>query len=440
MPEYAFTDTDTVSGPCYTSVVPSPNGWYLYYLAAFPGNEKILDFLCSVCLAESEDGFNWTKVALNKERKSGFPQVIYPGRPVAMCNCVYYDPYDDEPKRRYKMTDISGIKGNKSKDPFCGLLYSENGIDFEFDEKNPWLRKESDSGNNIIYNIHTKKYQIMHRRHLTERLVYCTESSDLKIWSKPRIIFHPSPIDPSMMQFYGMRQIHYGEMYLGFLWRYQTIDEADPGKMVGKVETELVYSYDGACWQRTYKPFLECMDLGEIGSSSIYGSSMVEINGELIIYAMVTNQEHYFYKEDKTKITRNHVLAGKLRKDGFVSLRSGINAGELITDILYLRDNKLSLNVRAPQGVVKVQICDFLCRPLPGYSYEECEPIQGDFVDISPKWKSKSDLSDAIKMVRNHDFPGRARIAVRLEQAEIFSISGDFGVAFHSNAPGEDTF
>jgi len=441
LPECAFSDEDPVSGTNYFSVSPQPeHGYFLHYLACFPGESLILDFLGAVCLAESEDGLNWRKATFDPPRKENYRQVVYPGRPAAMGNCVYYDPYDDNPDRRYKMTDVAGCESVENKDPFCTLLYSSDGRDFKFDEKYPWHRRESDTGNNIIFNHHTGRYQVMMRRNLTERLIYCVESEDLRHWSQPQVVFHPVPADPPMMQRYGLRQLHYGEMFLGLLWRYQTIDETDIGKMTGRTETELVYSYDGRSWQRTYETFMPRRPLGELGWASMYGMAMLEKEDELLVYALAAQQEHGSDK-DHDKTIPNAVLPGRLRKDGFVSLQSGIAGGEFTTDLLYPRSPQLTLNVKAPDGAVQVQITDHACRPLDGYSFADCAQISGDHVAVQPQWKTHHDLSAAIKAAaKEEEFPGRVRIQIRMYAAEVFSIFGDFGLGIHACGAGEDSF
>jgi len=80
---------------------------------------------------------------------------------------------------------------------------------------------------------------------------------------------------------------------------------------------------------------------------------------------------------------------------------------------------------------VRVQICDEKCEPLPGYSFDDCEEIRGDHISIEPKWRAHKDIEDAMKH-------GWIRLMVELEQADIFSISGDFGIVRYSGASGFD--
>lgn len=109
----------------------------------------------------------------------------------------------------------------------------------------------------------------------------------------------------------------------------------------------------------------------------------------------------------------------------------------MFTDALYLCGPELSLNLRAPFGGVRVEICDPDSQPLPGYTFADCEEIQGDHLAVKPKWKAHGDLKAAIDILRRRGYPapGCARIHIQLHHAEIFSINGDFGVGVMSYVP-----
>jgi hypothetical protein len=436
-PENIFIDKETAHGAGYASVVPAPDGgWYLYYVAPLDvqgvrlGNTETIvrDFSTVLCLAKSSDGLQWEKAAFSPPRLAGRPQVVYPGTNSPAMGChVYYDTHEERPERRYKMTDMSGIRHFNDKEPAGIILSSPDGIDWTVDASSTWCNWESDTANDLLWNPYSRSYQITVRRHLTERLVYCVESADLKTWSAPRLLLHPDPLDPPMTQFYGLKQFQYGDMFLGFLWCYQTCDEVDPGKMRGVIRTELVYSYDGRTWLRTRRYFMDTLAPGQYGGGQMYGTAMIERDGELLIYAIAALVEHAYNCEG---VPIDAILPGRLRKDGFVGLKPATaRAGELTTALLCLRGSELALNIRAPFGGCRVQVTDFECKPLPGYSYDDCEEIRGDHLSYTPQFREHRDLAAAREMLPKHGWGAqRVRIQIRLEQAELFSISGDFGV------------
>jgi hypothetical protein len=174
------------------------------------------------------------------------------------------------------------------------------------------------------------------------------------------------------------------------------------------------------------------LDLGTFGGLSMYGESIIERENDIIVYSDACAQEHGQALGRKVGDPPLFaILPGKLRKDGFVSLASGIGMGEMTTDSVFLRSPELALNLRAPFGGVKVQISDNQCNPLPGYSFDDCEGIKGDHIAVSPVWKERKDLTEAMKNKW-------VRIGIRMDQAEIFSISGDFGVNEFAGEPGND--
>jgi len=225
------------------------------------------------------------------------------------------------------------------------------------------------------------------------------------------------------------------------LWRYQTTyDDKDPWKMAGAVETELVYSYNGLTWNRTHNIFMPLLKRGEYGGGSMYGMAMIEQDDSLLVYAIASLEEHHHALGRKPgDPPLNGLLPGRLRKDGFVSLAGYAGMGELTTDCLYLRSPELSLNLKAPLGGVRVQVCDTACNPLAGYTFAECEEIRGDGTAICPVWKQHGDLHAAMDMLKGNGWlSGWARLQVQLDQAELFAINGDFGVTAQSGKPGKD--
>lgn len=437
LPQHLFIDQATLFGGGYSSVVPAPaGGYYLYYLSFLAGGD-LPDNSAVLCLAESDDGLAWRKAAFDPLRKPDFPQVVYPGDPVPSGCCVYHDPADPDASRRYKMTDCVQIPPHT-----CRMLYSPDGLDWRVEREHTFLERHSDTYLSLLRNPSTGRHQITLRRWCGERRVFLTESSDLRQWSAPRLILHPDPLDPPMMQFYGMPQFRYGDMFLGQLWLYQTTyDEINPWKMAGTVETELAYSYDGLAWNRTHRPFMPLLPRGEYGGGSMYGMTLLERENDLLVHALASREEHHHALGRKPgDPPLNGLLPGRLRKDGFVSLASHAGMGELTTDSLYLRSPELAFNVRAPLGGVRAQVCDTQCRPLPGYTFEDCAEIRGDGPAVRPAWKQHADLRAAMDLLKGNGWlAGWARLQIRLDQAELFAIHGDFGVSAQSGAPGRDT-
>ena len=123
------------------------------------------------------------------------------------------------------------------------------------------------------------------------------------------------------------------------------------------------------------------------------------------------------------------LLSGTLRKHGFVGLVSNRGRGEITTECLLLDRPEIAVNVNAPLGGVRVQLCDPDYRPLPGCSYDNCREIQGDRLSADVVW---GDNAAFRKVVEANQW---VRIQVEFEHAEIFSIDTECAVAINPMAP-----
>jgi len=436
LPQNLFVDRTTLFGGGYSSVVPAPEGkLYLYYATMLAGGDDP-DGSCVLCMAEGADGLNWQPKTFVPPRKAGYPQVVYAGEPVAGGCHVYFDPDDPDPSRRYKMTDGPRLPSGWPNWP-NRMLYSPDGVAWRIDKEHCFFPRHSDTFLHLLRNHRTGRYQIHLRRTCGERRVFRVESADLQNWSEPALVLHPDPLDSPGMQFYGMPQFRYGDIFVGFLQKYQTFcDDPHPWKMAGIVETELVYSYDGLTWNRTHRPFLKTRERGEYGGGSMYGTALLERADDLIVYAIAGLKEHHHYLGVKAGADPlNGLLPGRLRKDGFVSLATPTGRGEFTTAPLYFRTPDFFLNVKASLGGVKVQLCNENYEPQEGCRFDDCEEIKGDHLAIRPGWRNNAAVSAALSRTKTK---GCLRIQICLDQAQIYGISGDFGLNYLIGAPGED--
>jgi hypothetical protein len=96
----------------------------------------------------------------------------------------------------------------------------------------------------------------------------------------------------------------------------------------------------------------------------------------------------------------------KLRLDGFASLEGYEPEGVLITRPLAFEGDRLVVNVRAPErpvmgamsgdpphGRLRVEILDAKGQPLAGFAASDCDPIGGDHLRRTVRWKGGSNLS-----------------------------------------------
>ena len=88
------------------------------------------------------------------------------------------------------------------------------------------------------------------------------------------------------------------------------------------------------------------------------------------------------------------------------------------TRVLFWRGGELQLNVRSPDGKVRVQITNPETEPLDGYSFDDCVAFTGDETSWQPTWKDGKSLVCQLE--------NAIRLEVEITNGRIYSIRGDF--------------
>jgi hypothetical protein len=102
----------------------------------------------------------------------------------------------------------------------------------------------------------------------------------------------------------------------------------------------------------------------------------------------------------------------KQRLDGFVSLDAGAATGTATTLPLVSKGNKLVLNIKVT-GSTKVAITNENGKAIPGFGFDDCDPIRGDFIDKTVTWKS----GKGVKALQ-----GRAvRLKFQMQNAKLYA-------------------
>jgi len=96
------------------------------------------------------------------------------------------------------------------------------------------------------------------------------------------------------------------------------------------------------------------------------------------------------------------VTRARVRLDGFIAVQSDYAGGEFITPPMKFEGRHLHLNVDTGAiGEVRVGILDEKGAPIEGYSIDDCDKINGNYIDIVVSWRGKKDLSKFIgKVIR----------------------------------------
>lgn len=428
--QHAYTDPETSYGMGYASVVPGLDGGFLLYYVTVSGTDTSDAHGTNwICMAASEDGLSWQPVDTGHAPAGLPPRVLTAGTPKPAGCWVIRDP---GPTPRYLMTNspIRRAADGIGLDPEPSIiLESADGFDWHQIPDSTFLPHHSDTCNALVWNPIRKRYQLTLRRRWGERRIYQTESDDLTGWSASHPVIHPDTIDPRSTHFYGMPQFYLptAGIFVGFLWRqHMPYNDA----MGGPVTTEYAYSYDGDLWNRTHSASMPRRETGAYGAGSMYGTAMIESGDEMIVYAVARLEEHGSIRHTmETGKTSGVLLPGRLRKHGFVGLYSNRARGEITTENLLLDRPEISLNVNAPLGGVRVQLCTPDYRPIDGCSYADCEEIVGDHTGIRVRWTDQRRFTEAVESKR------WLRIQIQLEHAEIFSIDTEGAFSINEYAP-----
>jgi hypothetical protein len=109
------------------------------------------------------------------------------------------------------------------------------------------------------------------------------------------------------------------------------------------------------------------------------------------------------------------MIVHRLRKDGWMCLRSRGDWARLQTKPLTLFDSSIVLNVSAPYGEVHFQLTDEKSQPLEHFSFDDCVPLRGiDTLHGELQWKGSGDTKELTGKV--------LRLEVKFRNANLYAI------------------
>ncbi len=430
----------------FPTVIRGGRGYRLYYrgwqidLDDFDGSKPSQP--PTMCLADSTDGIHWERLPVNSFEYAGSREnnIIWMGIGDDHLGMHGFSPFLDtnpacHPDQRWKA--VGG--GWRYIHHGLYLMASPDGIHWSMVSKEPFLGGYSLDSNNTVHWIPEEGYYRIFLRHYTEgvykgiRNIMTATSTDLKKWTEPvELDFGDVPqvhlYDNNLVRYY--RAPH---LWLGFPTRYidrpwsptlEALPEPEHrlqrktamGRF-GTVLTEplLMCSRDAQVfhrWQEAFlRPGLRSQDSWTYGDNFL-AWGMIETDSDLPgggkeLSMYVT--EHYARGHSTT------LRRCTLRLDGFVSIHSPMQGGELITKPLTFSGNRLSLNISTSAGgSARVEIQDADGNPLPGYTEAECYEIVGDMLDYTVQWKHGTDVGPL------SDSPVRLRVI--LHDADIYSL------------------
>ena len=253
-----------------------------------------------------------------------------------------------------------------------------------------------------------------------KRLIGKAESPDMIHWSEPEIILVPDRDDFPDTEFYSMPVIPYEGIYVGLLWIFRTTNVTH--------HPELVFSRNGFHFQRNYRePFIpRGAALGDFDSSSVYAQDTIVHGDRILTYYIGTNSRSPEIALELGDKAATGIGLAFSRLDGFVSLDSGKgwivrdlseeelarttgervlfsepeSFGQMVTRPFRFSGSRLHLNAgMAPiaagpgPGEVRVEILRPNFKKLPGFTFDDADPVSRSGLDHAVSWNGSSDLS-----------------------------------------------
>jgi hypothetical protein len=162
----------------------------------------------------------------------------------------------------------------------------------------------------------------------------------------------------------------------------------------GTLDIQFATSRDGKSWNRLDRhPFIRLGVAGGFASAYAYmASGCICRPEEIWFYYGVSDHTHGNYDPGRDKFLGT-ITRARMRLDGFVSVDAEYTGGEFTTPLLLFSGNQLSLNTdTSAGGHVRVEIQNASAQPLAGFSADECDPINGNFIQKVVSWHGNSPL------------------------------------------------
>ena len=353
---------------------PAADGWVRVRGRKALGNITLLGY------AASEDGVRWEKPALGQVDFEGSTanNLVEVGRTNCEGFALLHDRRDPDPARRYKgfywehggtdaFREHEGrtIWGEGEGDGMW-MSFSPDGLRWTDCGANPVIPLGSDTTQSLVWDEDLQKYAAFGRFGAGGRQMARALSDDAVRFEPPERVFTPDGADEGGTQFYGVPLMRYEGLYLGMVWVYR--EGVD-----GRIDTSLAVSRDGASWERV----LDRQTFLSLGESGSWEDGMVRVSQNFVVrgdtlYLYYGGVEGPHTGRKFKTVERKHASAiglATLRRDGFVSLDAGDEAGHFLSKPLEELGPTLRLNARCRAGGwIRAGLADDTGRPLEGYA------------------------------------------------------------------------
>ncbi len=203
--------------------------------------------------------------------------------------------------------------------------------------------------------------------------------------------------DPPETDIYYQGIVRYpwaDDIYLAFPVVYRhVLDELGDRKNDGLTEVQLATSRDGIHWRRFRNSYIPLGPEGSPDSACInYSRSLVRDGDEILQYYSGRSVSHADIAKQKKKAFPGMTVQ---RLDGFVSADAAYEGGEFTTPLIVFDGDRLELNVDTSAiGDTRVEILDEDGTPVKGFSLEDADMMQGNFIRKTVTWGNGNEVSN----------------------------------------------
>lgn len=385
--------------------------------------------------AISENGIDFTPELLwdNPEEKglTYRNEVMNIGN--AEIGCIYEDEHCDE-SERYKMLLFDAVF--EEFDFHNDIYTSPDLLNWTKIEGVAWS-DEAEPLVSVFYNKHKSCYTIMERPYWGVRRLGYKETTDWRSFTPWKNAMNIDAEDSPLTELYGMYAFEYDGHYIGIPHLYRNHASQRNAKFHdGIIDTTLAISYNGECWNKSLrKPFVGSETVTVDGKPFelklvwVFSHQRLD-NGDIILYACASSLEHGPAFRNPGNAT---ILVYRLRKDGFISLATEEKdkPSVIATREKIFNSGELTVNIKAKKATAAVFIADdgntlAFTKPVPGMGHEDCVPFSGDSTEWTPSFSSGKSFSGLCGKT--------VVIEIKLEDGELYSISGDYVDAYNTQA------
>ncbi|MCX6619521.1 MAG: hypothetical protein NTY38_00270 [Acidobacteria bacterium] len=393
------------------------------------------------CYAISNDGIHWQKpdlglVEFNGSKANNIVRVFGFGQ-------VFIDPFDT-PERRFKSIQYQAPRpyagwapGARVKGNALYLGYSPDGRRWDL-EPEPVLPFYSGAPSSTVWDERLQKWVIYVRvnppGHSTDpwksHLAYGRVEVARDALAQPYpftpdprkkrnqygsfggptnelpIVLEAEASEPDH-QVYTMNAVRYPgtDFYLAFpgFWYPNTSDKDD---------VQFAFSRDGIHWQRPFREPVIRRGLPDSGKQGYVCASegFIRHGDQIWLYYGGLSERHLSPNVNWESINARAIF----RLDGFVSLDAGHHGGQFQTKPFRFQGRFLEFNVdTSAGGVLHAELQDALGGPLPGFSRNEANPLNGNSVRLRASWGARPDIGHLAGSV--------VRLAVTLRGARLYA-------------------